>query len=257
MGCGEHPKNICPTFAPYIKTHQPSSLLPALPHPPSSHLPQLWSRSISSWGAGHPHSGWPRDPHGCNTQPLVSGVRIILQPLDQSRQHVPKRPTAEHASGSPGVAEARPPHGAEHPSNGETQPGLSPQPLLALGICRERPLRMGWVSLLGDTAGMSQGGSAVPPLLGHPTPKPQNLHDPPSPQSELPQRVLHRGGSPFLVPAFAVPWGGDRKMQESPVSALKAPQQRHQLLFPSVLQNLIPKHQAWLGPWGTAGSCPP
>lgn len=228
---GSTPKTSAPLLLPTPKPTslphccQPFLILPALTSPSCGPAPSAPGVQDT------PTVGGPGTPMGATPGPWCHrcGVRIILQPLDQSRQHMPKRPTAEHASGSRGVAEARPPHGAEHPSNGETQPGLSPQPLLVLGICRVRPLRMGWVSLLGDTAGMSQGGSAVPLLLGHPTPKPQNLHDPPSLQSELPQRVLHRGVT-LPCPNICCPMGQGQKnagvtsfCPESPTEASPAP----------------------------------
>jgi len=77
-----------------------------------------------------------------------------------------------------------------------------------------------------------------------------------SPQPSLPSSPSYRrvpymvGGAPLLVPTFAVPWGGGRKMQESPVYALKAPHRCYRFLFPPAHRTLVLQHQPGAGPWG-------
>lgn len=222
MGCGEHPEKTYSISVPYTKTHQPSSPLPALPHPPGSHLPQLRSSSISSLGAGHPHSGWTGEPHGvqhCLPDPRSRRcrVRIILQLLDRSRQHVPERPTAEHASGSRGVPKTRAPHQEpEHPSKGEKEPG---------GGGHRAWVLMGWVEPAASPHDGNLWGEAPPEGLGAPPwglactasllachgeglPSilplgiPPQSHEIPTTlpprQPELPRGVLHGVGHPSL-----------------------------------------------------------
>lgn len=104
-GVGSTPKP--PTPFPF-PTPNPASLPP--PSQPFLILPALISPSCCPAPPAHgvqdtPRVGGPGEPCGvqrCPPGPRSHrcGVGIILQPLDQSRQHVPERPTAEHASGS-------------------------------------------------------------------------------------------------------------------------------------------------------------